>query len=283
MSFNLGDVVPLSVTVKDANGNPANAGSVTLTVTLPDGTTDITADIASTTAGVYDHDFATAQAGVHQVRWVATGANASAFEDAFSVASATGLNFISLAEAKKHLKKDLTKTADDAELLEFVSAACSKIVDLVGPVAPTSLTQTAWPGWRSVGHVIVLDAHPVIEVTSVTIDGTAEPEADPDTGIDGWLLDAAAGLLGHTRIWPRGRVNIGYRVGRTPLPGNYRLAGLELTGHLWRTIKLNGTGGRPPVAGGDDIVIAGQAYALPNRVKELLGIAKNQTADVLVS
>lgn len=282
MSFQLGAVVPLSVTITDPDGNRADAGSVTLTVTLPDGTSDVTPGIASTSTGVYDHDYATVQAGIHQVRWVATGSNASAFEDAFSVASATGLNFISLAEAKKHLKKESTKTAADAELLEFVSAACSKIVDLIGPVAPTSVTQTGRLRRQRAGSVIVLESSPVIEVTSVTVDGSAEPQADPDAGTDGWTLDAAAGLLRHTRCWPWGVVQVIYRVGRTPLPGNVRLAGLELTSHLWRTIKINGTGGRPPVSGGDDIVIAGQAYALPNRVRELLGLGKNQTSDVLV-
>ena len=281
MSFNLGDVVPLSVTVKDANGQPANAGAVTLTVTLPDGTTDVTGPISSTTTGVYNHDYATVQTGIHQVRWVATGANASVFgPDAFSVNSAAGLNFISLAEAKKHLKKDLAKSADDAELLEFISAACAKIVDLIGPVAPVAVVQTEWCRWRH--RQVALDEHPVVEVTSVTVNGVTVPQADAGVGTDGWILAPGPGLLEHSWRWPYGRMVVTYRAGRTPLPANVRLAGLELAAHLWRTIKLNGTGGRPPVAGGDDIVIAGQAYALPNRVRELLGLGRNQTADVLV-
>ena len=279
MSFQLGDVVPLSVTVTDADSQLADASAVTLTVTLPDGTTDVTSNIASTTTGVYDHDYETVQAGVHQVRWVATGDNASAFEDVFSVGAAASANFISLAEIKTHLKKDLVKTTDDAELLEFITASCSKIVELVGPVAPVALTQTVRCGARR--GSIILDAHPVIEVTSVTIDGDAVAEADLDAGVSGWILDAGAGLLRHSG-WLWGTVTVAYRAGRAPLPGNVRLAGLELTAHLWRTIKLNGTGGRPPVAGGDDIVIAGAAYALPNRVRELLGLGRNPTSDVLV-
>lgn len=283
MSFNLGDVVPLSVTITDAEGQPANAGSVTLTVALPDGTTSMTSGISPTTTGVYDHDFATTQAGIHQVRWVATGVNASAFEDAFSVDPATGQNFISLAETKKHLKKDPAKTADDAELLEFITASCAKIVELIGPVAPVTVTEEVRTRHRS--RTIVLDEHPVIEVTSVVVAGsptTTIPEADEDADTDGWTLDADAGVLKHTWCWPSGTIRITYRAGRTPLSGNIRLAALELVKHLWQSIKLNTTGNRPPVAGGDQIVIAGTSYALPNRVRELLGLGKLPAADVMV-
>jgi hypothetical protein len=279
MSFNLGDVVPLSVTITDSDGQAANAGSVVVTVTLPDGTSETPA-VTNPETGTYNADYPTTQAGVHQVRWVATGENASAFEDAFSVGSATGLNFISLAEAKKHLKKDLVKTTtDDAELLEFISAACSKIVELIGPVTPVDVTQQARPGYD---RTIVLDQHPVISVTSVTVDGHAEPEADPDAGVRGWTLDPGAGLLGHFGHWPHGTVTITYRAGRTPLPGNVRLAALELTAHLWKTTKPLGAGNRPTVGGSDDIVVVGQAYALPNRVRELLGLGRLPTTGVVV-
>lgn len=278
MSFNLGDVVPLSITVRDADGNPANAGTVTVTVTLPDGST-ASPTVTNDDPGVYNADFPTTQAGVHQVRWVATGTNASAFEDAFSVGSEAGLNFISLAELKTHLRKDLTNTTDDAELLAFIGAACSKIVELIGPVAPIDVTQQAQPGYN---RTIVLDEHPVITITAVTVDGSAEPEADPDAGVNGWTLDAAAGLLGHIGPWPNGTVTITYRAGRTPLPGNVRLAGLELAAHLWKTTKPLGAGNRPPVGGSDDIVVVGQAYALPNRVRELLGLGKLPTTGVVV-
>jgi hypothetical protein len=280
MSYQLGEVVPLSVTITGEDGNPANADAVSLTVTLPDGATDITSDIAPTSTGVYDHNYSTTQAGVHQVRWVATGLNSSAFEDAFSVTPTAGLNFISLAEAKKHLNKDLAKTTDDAELLEFVTAACSKIVDLIGPVAPVTVVETV--PCRAPLQVIVLEQHPVISVTSVTADGTTVPEADFGTGVSGWVLDPGPGLLGHSQRWPWGQVQVTYRAGRTALPGNIRLAALELTGHLWKQSQLNNGGGRPQITGDDPVMMPGLAYALPLRVRELLGLGKNPTSEILV-
>lgn len=283
MSFELGAVVPLSVTVKDANGTPANAGAVTLTVTLPDGTTNVTPGITSTTTGVYDHDYPTTQAGVHQVRWVATGANASAFTDVFTVDAPTGGTFISLTELKRHLKKDQAKTDDDTELLEFIASACQMIEDRIGPVSPRPATQTVWQHHHHpYRRQILLDTHPVVDVTTVTVDGVTVPEADPVAGTDGWVLDAAPGVLAHTRRWPWGRVEVTYRAGRTPLPGNIRLAGLELAGHLWRSTKLNGSGGRPAPGGGDELALRNVGFALPYRVRELLGLGKLPTSDIQV-
>jgi hypothetical protein len=284
MSFELGAVVPLSVTITAADGTPANAGAVTLTVTLPDGTTDVTPGITSTTTGVYDHDYPTTQAGVHQVRWVATGLNASAFDDVFSVDAPAGGTFISLAEIKRHLKKDPAKTDDDAELLEFIAAACQMIEDRIGPVTPRAATQTVWRHHHhhASRRQILLNTHPVVDVTTVTVDGVTVPEADPVAGTDGWVLDAGPGVLAHTRHWPWGRVEVTYRTGRTPLPGNIRLAGLELAGHLWRSTKLNGSGGRPAPGGSDELALRGVGFALPYRVRELLGLGKLPTSDIQV-
>lgn len=280
MSFQLGDVVHLTFAVTDADGNPADAGAVALTVTLPDGTTDVTSNITPTGTGVYDHDYATVQAGRHGVRWVATGVNESAYTDAFTVEAADGGGaFISLAEVKRHLKK--TKVDDDDELLEFVTAACSAIEERIGPVTPVTVTEEVPATWRT--NTIVLDHTPVIAVTSVVLAGdpvTTIPPFDPDTHVDGWQLAAGAGVLTHSRRFPRGTIRVTYMAGRTPLPGNIRLAALELTAFLWRSIKMYGNGGRPGAPGVDDtLAIRGAAYALPNRVKELLGLGNQQPTD----
>lgn len=282
MSFNLGDVVPLSVSITDSAGQAANAGAVTVTVTLPDGTSETPA-VTNDAVGVYNTDYPTTQAGVHQVRWVATGENASAFIDVFTVDPASDADFISLAELKRHLKKDPAKTDDDAELLEFISSACSMIKDRIGPVSPAPFTQVEWCKHSYRRRTIVLEQRPVIEVSSVMVDGTVVPEADADAGVDGWILSSGPGLLDHSRHWPWGRVEITYQAGRTPLPGNIRLAALELASHLWRSMKLTNAGnGRPNPAAPDDLALRGVSYALPYRVRELLGLGKLPNDDLLV-
>lgn len=279
MSFNLGDVVPLSVTITDADGNPANASSVTLTVTLPDGTTDVTPNISPTSTGIYDHDYPTVQAGRHGVRWVATGSNASAFTDAFTVDAADGGAFISLAEVKRHLKK--TNTTDDDELLEFIAAACTAVEDRIGAVSPQQVTEEVET--RRGANTIVLDQRPVVSVTSVELAGNPPATIlpfDADSRVDGWRLNAGPGVVTHSRRFPHGTVRVTYTAGRTPVPGNIRLAAVELTAFLWRSIKNYSGGGRPASPGVDDtLAIRGAAYALPNRVKELLGLSNAQPTD----
>jgi hypothetical protein len=281
VSFNLGDVVPLSVTITDADGQPANAGGVTVTVTLPDGTT-ATPSITNADTGVYNADYPTVQAGRHGIRWVATGSNASAFTDAFTVDAADGGAFISLAEVKRHLNK--TKTTDDDELLEFIAAACTAIEERIGHVTPTTVTEEAAIRWGA--NTIILDQRPVVDVTSVVLAGnpptTIDP-ADADNSVPGWRLNAGAGVLTHSHSFPHGTVRVVYTAGRTPVPGNVRLAAVELAAFLWRSIKMYNSGGRPGAPGADDVMsFRGVAYALPNRVKELLGLGNNQPTDNLL-
>lgn len=272
MSFDLGDPVPLSITIADAAGQPANAGQVDLTITLPDGTTDQVGPIAPSNVGVYDHDFVTTQVGLHIVRWIATGANASAFADVFDVQPAADGSFISLADVKSHLKK--TDTADDEKLRGFRDAACQMIKDRMGHVAPVTLSIDGC------GTTVILE-RPVVSVTSVVQlpGGDAVPQADPVAGVAGWTLDGGAGLLVLSRSF--GQVRVVYRPGRSPLPGNFRLAGLELTAHLWRTSQHNTSGGRPSL-GIDETVVPGVSYALPYNVRQLLGLDKRPQQDVLV-
>lgn len=86
----LGDVVALSVQIRDTGGAPANAGDVTLTVVLPDATTTTPA-VANPSTGVYTATYTPAAAGRYVARWVATGSNASAFTQDFEVISGVPL------------------------------------------------------------------------------------------------------------------------------------------------------------------------------------------------
>lgn len=276
MSFDLGDTVPLSIAIRDEAGVPANATSVALTITLPDGTATTVGPITPTGTGVYDHDYVTTQAGRHNVRWVATGTNASAFSDAFNVEPADVGAFVSLDEVRAHLKR--SDTSEDEKLRGFLLAACRMIEDRMGHVAPVTLTLDGC------GRTIVLE-RPVVSVTSVTTlpGGEAVPPADALAGTAGWTLDRGAGVLTLSRFHRHhfGRVRVAYRAGRSPLPGNFRLAALELTAHLWRTSQHNTSGGRPSL-GVDETVVPGVSYALPYSVRQLLGLDKRPQEEVLV-
>ena len=279
MSYDLGDLVPLGITITDADGQPANAGAVTVTITLPDGTAEPHA-VSPAATGQYDYDFATTQAGRHAVRWVATGDNASAYADVFDVTSAEPPWFVSIADAKRYLRK--TNAADDELLAAFVEAGCLAIEDRIGPVTPR--TETYVPGVLACGTTVILPRAPVIAVTALVCNGTVVPEWDvEDPTTPGWRLNPGAGLVDYVGgRWPYGYLTVSYRVGQSPVLGNVRLAALELISHLWRSSQLNASPARPGLSGDDQIVVQGQAYAFPNRCRELLGIGKLPTNSVQV-
>lgn len=83
MPFDLGDTVPLAVDIADAAGDPTAAGSVVLTIELPDGTS-ITPDVDNPSVGRYVCDFVTTQAGRHAFHWNSVEPS-SAFADVFDV------------------------------------------------------------------------------------------------------------------------------------------------------------------------------------------------------
>ncbi|MFI6732112.1 hypothetical protein ACIBI9_04195 [Nonomuraea sp. NPDC050451] len=275
MSWDLGDSVPLSITITDPAGALANAGSVSLTISLPDGSTVTQGPISPTSTGVYDYDYPTVQAGIHRVRWLATGANACAFADVIDVEPAEGAPFISLADTKHHLKKDPAVSEDDEALRWFIGAGCQMIEDRMGHVSP--LTVVADLSARR--GVVVLSERPVISIVSVVRlpGGEVVPQADPLAGTDGWTLKNSEGVL-LVPAWC-GDVRITYRVGRSPLPQNFRLAGLDLIKHLWQGSQHNNAGGRPMLGDSDAIAAAARPFAMPYRVMELLGLKKNQERD----
>lgn len=272
MAFDLGDPVPLGITVTNAANVPEDAGQVTVTITLPDGTTETTGPIASTSAGQYDYTYPTVQAGPHRVRWLATGVNASAFRDAFDVEPAEGCAFVSLADARQHPR---LSGEDDEQLRGFVDTACQMITDRMGAVAPVTVVadKSARQG------VLVLPRRPVVAITSVQrLPGLAAvPAADLATGTVGWTLDSPEGVLSVSG-WT-GMVRVTYRAGRSPLPQNFRLAALELIAHLWRGSQNNQAGGRPALGDSDATFASIKPFAMPFRVMELLGLKKDQERD----
>ncbi len=265
--IDLGDIYPLSMTVKDASGTPEDATAVGLTITQPDLTPITVSPISSTTPGVYDHDYATVQAGWHRYRWVATGTNASVLTGGFNVEPSDPDGFISLADVNKFLKRPL----DDPVLADWIGPACAMIRERVGHVSPVQVVED----FADPCAPVILTEYPVIEVVSVVaLPGLAAiPESDPAVGTAGWTLKN--GILRKSSGW-LGAVRVTYRVGRTPVPPNYTQAGKELAGHLWRNSQQNAGGGRPPLSDDDTPVMPGAAFALPIRVRELLGLGPQQ-------
>ncbi len=274
MPIDLGDLYPLTINIFDADGELANAGDVTLTITLPDGSVDNVGSIAPTETGVYEYDYPTIQVGRHVVRWVATGPNSSSDSSTFYVNPLDTGEFISLTHVKNNMGKDNNR--DDDTLRTYLAGACAVISDRMGQIAPMTFVEDV----STSSGFVKLDHWPVIEIISVErLPGlVAVPAANVVTGTSGWILN---GSMEPCNVGGIGSYRITYRAGLINIPQNYILAALELTKHLWQVSQLNSGGGRPPVPN-DETVIQGTTYALPYNVRQLLGLDKRTRMDIFV-
>jgi hypothetical protein len=139
--IDLGDTVPLAVEITDGQGEPTNASSVVLTITLPDGTAlDPAPVVTNPVMGRYEFDYVPTVAGLHVVRWASTNP-ATAFADVIDVRAAGEVSVVSLADAKRHLNKSAQRVDDDEELRGVLVAAVERVErhvgrELAGSVSP---------------------------------------------------------------------------------------------------------------------------------------------------
>jgi len=260
MTYDLGMAARLSTSVVDLTGAAANVGTMTLAVTLPDGTTTtVTPVTASATTGSYAYDFTPTQSGRHSVRWTGTGSVLWAYTDVFDVRDPADLPVVGLSDAKAHL--NITATTHDAELRRVLDVA----TDLCENYAGRALRRRTFTETHDGGSpTLLLRWTPVISVTTVTDDGTAVTDylLEPESGVL-WRDDD--GLL--TWAGSRRGVTVAYVAGYASPPADVQQAVLETLRHLWTTQR--GTmSGRNPLAG--DEYANGTGWSLPRRVTELL-------------
>lgn len=259
----LGDVVPLTIETRDAAGVLANAGVVTLTLTLPDQTA-VTPSVINPSTGRYQVDYPTTQVGRHNVRWLATGLHASAYVDSFDVRPAVVNGIISLSDARDILR--FTGTTLDEDLRWYVEAATDIIERYIQQtVVRRSYTETHFD--VRYGQDVVLNHYPVISITNLSsVDGLRA------WSVSGFYADKDTGTLvrlpGGGLLW--GDVVITYVAGRVSIPANYQVAAKIIIQHLWSTRR--GMGSAPALGRfGEFATPVGLGFALPNAAKELLG------------
>lgn len=262
MAFDLGDLVPLTVTVKDAAGVATNASTVVLTVTLPDGTT-VAPSVANPPAvtGVYVCDYATTVAGRHSARWVSTGPSA-AYLDAFDVRPADAPYIVSLRDAKAHLK--ITDTSTDEELRGFIEDATGVVErHLNKAVVRRSFTEEQC---ASCGF-FTIDKIPALSLTTVaSVDGTKTWDVSKLHVDPAGIVTASSGTA------LAGPIAVTYIAGMPLIPSHYTRAAKIIIQHLWETQRPSGGTLRPNLPDSMGTVNrSGMGFAIPNRALELLG------------
>ena len=268
--YDISDPIPLGVEVRDSAGALADPGALAVTITLPDGSTLTGGWTAAATSGVvgitrasagsFQAAYTAAQAGLHAVRWVATGANACAYSDTFVVAGAADIPAVSLDDLRAHLGSG-TRAQD--ELLRQIALVSTELAeDHTGRYYRRRTFTETHAGGKPVVRLL---ASPVQSVTSVVVDGT--PVTD-------WTLEASAGLLWRdasgTETWPPGpgAVVVTFVAGYSAPPAKARQGILEIARHLWDTQR--GGAQLPRQAGASDGWDPRAGFSLPRRAAELL-------------
>lgn len=282
MSFEVGEAIRVSTTVRDPSGAPADpVGLPAFAAFRDDGTAyaGLPAVTDDPGTGTFHIDFTPDSPGVQRWTWTVTNPFAWAEQDQAFVRS-PGARIVSLKEAKNNLNKAQNVTSDDEEVLDWIDAATYVMEQQVGVIVPRTFTE-AYNGGHS---TIFLRRRPVVSVTTVTeVLGpgmstviTAEPLGGPYTDsqyiLDGVVLRRRRS--GYDGYWAYGcgNVIVTHKAGRSPVPPNYRTAALELISHYWRASQLASRGARTSaVANAPVDMTTLLGIALPNRVAVLLG------------
>jgi hypothetical protein len=260
----LGAIYGVAFDVFDDTGALANADTVTLTITLPDGT-EVTPTVPSppTDTGKYRYGYPTTMAGRHTGHAV-TANPVTVWDFEFDVETATPAAIISLADAKDQLNIEQDDTSDDDELRGFIVAVTAAVENYLHEVVVRRPFTDEIELCRA-RRFRVWQA-PVISLTSVQLwDGsvtwdTADMRASPSgvvRVVNGPLIT--------------GLVDVAYLAGYQVVPYNYRMGALVILQHTWESQRGSGTMMSGVIGPEERFRQPGEFFTLPNKAKEWLG------------
>lgn len=242
MTYSLGSLVPLSITVRNAAGTPTATTPVVVTITLPDGTT-ATPAVSTSSTGVYFVDYAAPQAGRYEAFWTTSGTIVSSFgPDAFEVTAATRAPLVGLAEIKEHLGLSAV-TATDTQILAMLADVTDAVESAVGrPLRRTTLVESFSGEFRQALRLrsipcpcTVCAPFRVLTISSLTEDGASLVQ-----GVD-YVLSSLSGVLTRGTVpgfatwsgWADQNVTATYVTGYRGTPRWARLAVLRAMENIW--------------------------------------------------
>lgn len=270
-SYDLGDKVYLTWNTVNSSGTAVNPGTVTASITLPDGTTS-SLTTATAVTGTYTTSYQPTLAGRHVYAWSATGTWPQAYADVFEVRDISDIGIVSLEDAKTHLNIPSTDTDYDDELMRFIDVASDLCESYVGQIlGRKTFTNELYDGNN---EFIRIRNPKVISITSVYENGALLNSGQYVMDYTGQrLYRIGSGTLYATNsygYWSGGMNNISitYIAGYVNPPAAVRQGVLETLRHLWQTQR-----GASSVLGrqlqGDEMYST-PTYSLPRRAMELL-------------
>lgn len=232
--YAVGQPFRLSTVVTDISDTPADPTGLSLQTLCSTDATSVTytynpGDIVRTGAGLYHVDLSTLTTlGHYSYVWLATGSNAGAGPTigTFELYNPLAFNVVSTDDAREYLRlvDGSNVEADDSRLAVIIGSVTEGLVRLVGPVVPTTYTETL-----AAHGYLQLNYGPVRSITSVTALGTARTVAVADLLV---LPGDVVQLL--TGIPLSGLYRVVYSAGRDSVPQEVRGAALDWVLHRWR-------------------------------------------------
>jgi hypothetical protein len=189
------------------------------------------------------------------------------------------IDILSLDEAKQALSQDSLYSENDTLLSGYISSVSRRLDQVCGPIVQRTVTGELYDGR---GHTIWLRQRPLASVTQVieydkAVAETLTEDTNSVSPADGFRVDLKSGTI--TRMisgvpykFVSGiqNIRVTYIAGRYTDTANvdplFKIAAQAFLAHVWKTNQGMGTqtfsydGATPTVT-----------YALPNRVKDLLG------------
>jgi hypothetical protein len=228
--IDLGAACLIAFDVVDENNAPANATGVTLTVTLPDGTTATpTVTNPPLVTGKYRLTYLPASAGRYSWSAVTTVPNTS-WADSFNVTEYRSI--VSFAETAAYL--GVTTPAMYPALRACMAAATGHVERIIGTCVPQTFTGQWVDGQTR--DVIQLPHGPLLSATSVTSVASVYAGGPTWAAADMVINPEAATcrLVSLLPFW-YGPWKATYTAGRTVIPGDVQEATKLITWDLWAT------------------------------------------------
>lgn len=269
-SYDLGDKVYFTWLTVDSSGAAVNPGTVTASVTLPNGS-NVSVTTSTSVTGTYVTSYLPTLVGRHVIAWNAGTTWPQAFSDVFDVRDINDIGIVGYDEVLEYLNIPTT-SANENEVRRFMDAATDLAEGYVGQVlGRRTFTDELYDGGQ---EFIRIRSPKVISITSVYENGSflaATAYALDYTGQRLYRVGSqtiyATNSYGY---WTGGfnNIKITYVSGYVNPPMSAKQGVLEIIRHLWTTQR-----GAISVMGrsqSGDEMYSTPTYSLPRRAMELL-------------
>lgn len=224
-----------SITVTDISGSPVDPASITLTVTLPDGTT-VTPSITHTGTGLYYSNYTFVQEGLHKFQWVTTSPvitetdyqNVTVFR-----------SIVSLDDVKSYINFD--SSANEDILRQMMAAVTELIENVVGNCVVQTFTDERIVGRQAtvlkMPHSPLPDEDAITSISSMWPGGPVWTNSNND-----FMVFPDSGTVQLVSYMPfyYGPWKATYKAGRKIIPQKIQLAAYESIYDLWSTQRPYG-------------------------------------------